>query len=87
MSRIRLEKLRRLTLPADIIAQAGWRPDDVLDASYANGAIILRPASAPAAVSDPLSMLGYAGASQGAWGETAAEVEWHVAQDRASWDR
>jgi DNA-binding transcriptional regulator/RsmH inhibitor MraZ len=33
MSRIRLDKLRRLTLPPEIIAQAGLRQDDELGAS------------------------------------------------------
>jgi len=33
MSEIRLEKLRRLTLPPEIIAQAGLRQDDELEAS------------------------------------------------------
>jgi bifunctional DNA-binding transcriptional regulator/antitoxin component of YhaV-PrlF toxin-antitoxin module len=87
MSRIRLDKLRRLTLPPEIIAQAGLRQDDVLEASYQGGAIILRPAPEPAPARPALSMMDYAGACKGAWGATPAEVELHVAQDRASWDR
>ncbi|OEZ94207.1 hypothetical protein DUPY_46560 [Duganella phyllosphaerae] len=35
MSKVRLEKLRKLTLPPELIAQAGLRQDDVLDATYA----------------------------------------------------
>lgn len=87
MSKIRLEKLRRLTLPPEIIAQAGLRQDDVLEASYQGGAIILRPALKPAPAPPALSMMDYAGTCKGAWGDTPAEVEFHVAQDRASWDR
>jgi bifunctional DNA-binding transcriptional regulator/antitoxin component of YhaV-PrlF toxin-antitoxin module len=87
MSKIRLEKLRRLTLPPEIIAQAGLRQDDVLEASYQGGAIILRPAPEPDPARPALSMMDYAGACKGAWGDTPAEVEFHVAQDRASWDR
>jgi len=87
MSKIRLEKLRRLTLPPEIIAQAGLQQDDVLEATYANGEITLRPAPLLALSTDGQSMMDYAGACKGAWGDTPAEVEFHVAQDRASWDR
>jgi bifunctional DNA-binding transcriptional regulator/antitoxin component of YhaV-PrlF toxin-antitoxin module len=86
MSKIRLEKLRRLTLPPEIIAQAGLRQVDVLEASYQDGEIILRRAS-QLLPSPALSMMDYAGTCKGAWGDTPAEVEFHVAQDRASWDR
>ena len=34
MSRIRLEKLWQLTLPTEIIEQAGIRQNDMLEASY-----------------------------------------------------
>ena len=87
MSKIRLGKLRRLTLPPEIVAQAGLRQDDVLEASYISGEIILRPAPEPAPEPPAPSMLDYAGACKGAWGDTPVEVEFHVAQDRASWDR
>lgn len=87
MSKIRLEKLRRLTLPPEIIAQAGLHQDDVLEATYANGEIILRPTPSLAPAINGLSMMDYDGACKGAWGDTPAEVEFHVAQDRASWDR
>ena len=43
MSKIRLGKQQQLTLPPEIIEQAGLRQHDVLEASYENGAIILRP--------------------------------------------
>lgn len=87
MSKVRLEKLRKLTLPPELIAQAGLRQDDVLDATYANGEITLRPAPGKARATSGLSMMDYAGACKGAWGDTPAEVELNVAQDRASWDR
>jgi len=79
MSKIRLEKLRRLTLPPEIIAQAGLHQDDVLEATYANGEIILRPTPLLALSTDGQSMMDYAGACKSAWGDTPAEVEFHMA--------
>jgi len=74
MSKIRLEKLRRLTLPPEIIALAGLRQDDELEASYQGGAIILRPAPEPAPTPPALSMMDYAGTCRGTWGDTPAEL-------------
>lgn len=92
MSKVRLQKQRRLTLPREIIMQAGIHIDDILEASYENGAIVLRPAAAHWRAMPPLrlptaSIMDYAGSCQGAWGASTAEVETTLAQDRASWDR
>lgn len=92
MSKVRLQKQRRLTLPLSIVAKAGIHADDILEASYENGAIVLRPAKASSPAMPPLrlptaSIMDYAGSCQGAWGASTAEVETILAQDRASWDR
>lgn len=87
MSKIRLEKQLRLTLPPEIIAQAGLQPNDFLEALYEDGKIILRPSKQPGSPAPKRSIMAFAGACQGAWGDTPADVEKTLAQDRASWDR
>lgn len=87
MSKIRLEKQRRLTLPPEIVAQAGLQQDDVLDATYEGGDIILRPPRIGTSKRHEQSIMAYAGTCQGAWGDTLRGMELHLAQDRASWDR
>jgi antitoxin component of MazEF toxin-antitoxin module len=78
MEKIRLQH-RQLTLPAEIIEQAHLHHGDLLEVSYLNGAIILNL--------QKKSMLDYAGSCKGAWGNTPADIESTLAQDRASWDR
>ncbi len=87
MSKIRLEKHRQLTLPVEIVTQAGLQQDDLLDIAYVNGAIILRPIL-KAPIDEPRkSIIDYAGSCKGAWGDTPEEIEANLAADRASWDR
>lgn len=87
MSKIRLEKDRQLTLPVEIVAQAELQPNDLLEVSYMNDAITLRPIrkAEPAAPSRPI--MEYAGICKGVWGNTTEEIEANLAEDRASWDR
>ena len=87
MSKIRLGKQQQLTLPPEIIEQAGLRQHDVLEASYENGAIILRPIRSLEPGGPPKSLMDYAGSCKGAWGSTPEEVDANLAEDRASWDR
>ena len=87
MSKIRLEKQRQLTLPPEIVEQAGIRQHDMLEASYEDGAIILRPIRSHEPAGPTKSIMDYAGSCKGAWGNTPEEVEANLAEDRASWDR
>ena len=57
MSRIRLEQQRRLTLPSDVVEQAGIHLHDLLEATYENGAIVLRPLTDPSASSPAKSIM------------------------------
>lgn len=87
MSKIRLEKQRQLTLPNEIVELAGIRQGDLLDVTYANGAITLRPIKKPEILEPRKSIMDYAGSCKGAWGDTPEEIEANLAADRASWDR
>ena len=87
MSKIRLGKQQQLTLPPEIIEQAGLRQHDMLEASYENGAIILRPIRSPEPGGPAKSIMVYAGSCKGAWGSTPEEVDTNLLEDRASWDR
>jgi bifunctional DNA-binding transcriptional regulator/antitoxin component of YhaV-PrlF toxin-antitoxin module len=87
MAKIRLEKQRQLTLPMEIVEQAGIRQHDMLEATYENGAIILRPIRNSERGGQTRSIMDYAGSCKGAWGNTLEEVEANLAEDRSSWDR
>jgi len=87
MSKIRLEKQRQLTLPSEIVELAGIRQDDLLEVTYANGVIILRPILKSNAQPPKKSIMDYAGSCKGAWGDTPEEIEANLVADRASWDR
>jgi len=87
MSKIRLKKQRQFTLPPDIVAQAGLRQYDMLEASYENGVIILRPVRSLDHCTPTKSIMDYAGSCKGAWGNTPDEVEANLSIDRSSWDR
>jgi bifunctional DNA-binding transcriptional regulator/antitoxin component of YhaV-PrlF toxin-antitoxin module len=87
MSKIRLEKQRQVTLPVEIVEQAGIRQDDLLEVSYASGAITLRPVRASDMAMPTKSIMDYAGSCRGAWGSTPEEIESNLAADRESWDR
>lgn len=87
MAKIRLEKQQQLTLPTEIIEQAGIRQHDMLEATYENGAIVLRPVRSLESTRQVKSIMDYAGSCKGAWGDTPEEVDANLAEDRSSWDR
>ncbi|MRX10432.1 hypothetical protein GJ697_21585 [Pseudoduganella sp. FT25W] len=87
MNKIRLERHRQLTLPAEIVEKAHWQYGDLLEISYANGVVILTSIRKLPEKTIVKSLMDYAGACKGAWGNTPEEVEATMAEDRESWDR
>ena len=84
MYQIRVEQNNQISLPSEIIQQAGIQPDDVLEVTFIDGTVTLVPIKH---ADSAISIMDYAGIGQGAWGKTAEEIEAKLASDRASWDR
>ncbi|WP_295992970.1 AbrB/MazE/SpoVT family DNA-binding domain-containing protein [Rugamonas sp.] len=84
MYQIRVEQNNQISLPSEIVQQAGIQPNDVLDVTFIDGVVTLMPSRR---VDSAISIMDYAGIGKGAWGKTADEIEANLARDRASWDR
>jgi len=78
MSKILIDERGTVTLPSDLVKEAGLKPNDLLEVDYINGVIVLNPVK---------SVMQFAGTCKGVWGSTTDEIEAVLAEDRASWDR
>ena len=83
MSTVSLRDRRQITLPPDIVAAAGLQTNDTLEISFANGVIQLMPSHM--ATRKGRSMSRFLGAASGLYGDTAADVDTHVREQRDSW--
>ncbi len=72
MPEIRMRRKHQVTLPASIVRAAKIEPDDKLNVTFANGAIVITPKN-PAA-SEVLDVMSFAGIGRGLWGETPDDV-------------
>ena len=84
MYQIRVEQNNQISLPSEIVQQAGIQPDDVLEVAFIDGVVTLMPLRR---ADSAISIMDYAGIGKGTWGKTAEEIEANLAEDRASWDR
>lgn len=84
MLTIRVRSKHQITLPTSIMQQANLHQDDVLEASYHNGAITLVP-NRPASLRD--NLMDYAGIARTCYGQTPAEVDSHLSALRSEWER
>jgi antitoxin component of MazEF toxin-antitoxin module len=80
---IQLRDRRQLTLPADIVRDAGLQVNDTLEVTLINGVIQLVPAVRRGAAR--LNMERYLGAARGLYGNTAADADEYLRQQRDSW--
>jgi AbrB family looped-hinge helix DNA binding protein len=84
MPNVRVRPKHQITIPARIAQAANIRPDDILDISYANGVVILVPMKRK---DRKRSVMDYAGIARGLWGDSTAEIDEGLKNDRGSWDR
>ncbi len=87
MEKIRLAEYLQVTLPKSIIELAGLQIHDLLEVSYQEGNIVLRPLRAAASPHPASDVMAFAGTCSGAWGNNAQEIAQTLAQDRCSWER
>ncbi|ANT64730.1 AbrB/MazE/SpoVT family DNA-binding domain-containing protein [Prosthecochloris sp. CIB 2401] len=81
MPKIRVRKKNQITIPLRIAEEAGIKPDDVLDISYANGVVTVMPAGK---TRGSRSIMDYAGIGSGVWGTTLDEIENEREKDKES---
>lgn len=84
MSTVRVRPKHQITLPVSIVNQAGIHQDDLLEADYVNGVIILVPKARQSRHGD---IMDYAGIARDVYGKTAEEVDAALAQLRDEWER
>ncbi|MDP1620315.1 AbrB/MazE/SpoVT family DNA-binding domain-containing protein [Sulfuriferula sp.] len=84
MSTVRVRPKHQITLPVSIVNQAGIHQDDLLEASYANGVIMLVPKARQARKGD---IMDYAGIAYTVYGKTADDIDAGIAQLRDEWER
>ncbi len=80
---VNLRDRRQATLPADIVAAAGLNIDDQLDINWVNGAIVMVPTQS-ARHAKP-SMSRFLGAANGLYGNSAADADAYVLDQRDQW--
>jgi bifunctional DNA-binding transcriptional regulator/antitoxin component of YhaV-PrlF toxin-antitoxin module len=83
MSTVLIRDRRQITLPSDIVLAAGLQVNDALEVSLINGVIQLVPAGR--AAQRRQSMARFQGAASGIYGESAAEVDAYVREQRDGW--
>jgi bifunctional DNA-binding transcriptional regulator/antitoxin component of YhaV-PrlF toxin-antitoxin module len=83
MSIVNLRDRRQITLPPDIVSAAGLQVNDPLEVSLINGVIQLVPAGKGRGAQRSISR--FLGAAGGVYGQTAAEVDAYVREQRDSW--
>lgn len=84
MTQVRVRLKHQITIPTRIAEAAHIKPDDMLEVAYANGVVTLVPANRKERKG---SALAYAGIARGLWGQTTAEIEAGLKNDRESWER
>jgi len=77
MSTVRILSHHQITLPAAIINSAGLHENDVLEANYKDGVIMLIPKSHSSKQDDIMS---YAGIARHVYGNTVKEIDDFVNQ-------
>lgn len=82
MATTRLRKRRQVTLPVDVVAAAQLEPDDTLEVSYANGAILLVPARPREPSRNIRCFLGAPGE---VYGKDSRAMNRYVEDQRDSW--
>ena len=87
MEKIRLAEQLQVTLPKNIVELAGLQTHDLLEVSYKEGNIILRPLKTSASPRPASDLMTFAGSCSGAWGNSAQEIAQTLAQDHSSWER
>ncbi|MFC0170643.1 AbrB/MazE/SpoVT family DNA-binding domain-containing protein [Pseudoduganella danionis] len=87
MEKIRLAEHQQLILPKSIIELAGLQAHDLLEVSYKDGNIILRPLRASPLPPPANDVMAFAGSCSGAWGNNAREIARTLQQDHTSWER
>lgn len=79
MPRVTVSSKRQITLPAEIVRRLGIEAGDKLAVELIGDRIIVIP--------EPESWVDYfAGSMKGVYGDTKAEIDRYVAEERASWD-
>jgi len=84
MPHVRVRPKHQITIPSAIAQAAHIKLDDVLDIAYANGIITLVSQKRQQRKE---SVMSYAGIARGLWGNTAAEIDASIRNDRDSWER
>ncbi len=79
MPRVTVSSKRQITLPAEIVRKLGIEAGDKLAVELIGDRII--------AIPEPESWVDYfAGSMKGVYGDTKAEIDRYVAEERAGWD-
>jgi antitoxin component of MazEF toxin-antitoxin module len=84
MLTVRVRNKHQVTLPTSIMQQANLHQDDILEASYHNGVIILIPSRATPKQDN---LMDYAGIGRTSYGQTPTEVDNTLTTLRSEWER
>lgn len=84
MAVVRVRQKNQITLPSAIVEQADLHPDDILEAHYSNGVIMLIPGKRAVARD---SIMAYAGIAAGSYGQSVEQIDKTIANLREEWDR
>jgi bifunctional DNA-binding transcriptional regulator/antitoxin component of YhaV-PrlF toxin-antitoxin module len=85
MPEVRMRPKSQITLPASIVRAANLQTDDRLDVNLINGNIVISPQRHPTPTPD--SVMAFAGAGRGVWGQSADEVAATAHGLRQEWER
>ena len=84
MPQIRMRDRNQITLPQVIATAANLHVHDTLEVNFVNGVITLIPI---AKQTTRRSIMDYVGSAKGVWGNTGAEIDAHIRNERDSWER
>ena len=88
MQQVKIREKGQVTIPAELLQEWSHKNhvfiNDSVDATLANGVLMLIPKQRNA---NKRSMMSYAGVAKGVWGDTPEEVDANLKEIRNSWTR
>jgi bifunctional DNA-binding transcriptional regulator/antitoxin component of YhaV-PrlF toxin-antitoxin module len=84
MPEVRVREKRQITLPASVSRAANLDTNDILNVTYRNGVISLVVKKTEKKRGSLMALMGSA---KGLYGNTAAETDAYLINERASWER
>lgn len=82
---VRMNEDRKITLPEEIIREAGMEGGDAIEVSYENGVIFLKLKKKNKKSRMPI--MDFLGCAQGLYGNSREELDAYLSNERASWER